>query len=1249
MTPTLTRRGWIVSTCAWLLLCLLQAPPLTVADTKHDLVADPWGFLRQALSPWTDVFPLGQLQNQAYGYLFPQGPFFALLSPLPDWITQRLWWALLLTLAFAGTVKLLDALKVGSRGSRLVAAVLYALSPRILTTLGAISSEAWPVALVPWILLPVVRILDTGHGTTTGPPARRRIAAAALSSAVAVLCLGAVNAVATLAAVLPAVVWWAVAGAGSPQSSTRRTAWRFLAWWIPAGAAACLWWIGPLLILGRYSPPFTDYIESAGITTHWFSLGEILRGTTSWTPFLSGERQAGAALVSEPVLVAGTLAVAVLGLTGLSLTGRRLTGPGLSRPHPARADRATGMPVHQRRAWLAMLGLGLLIFGVAGPFSPVHDVAREFLDGAGAPLRNLHKFDALIHLPLIVGIAQLLGPVRLPERSWWAHPEKHRPVVVATALGVLLAVVTAPAWSGRLAPVDGYRSVPAYWSAAAAWLNDPTHGAADSRTMILPRAASARQSWGNTRDEPAQALLDVPWVVRDAVPLVPPEAIRGLDGVQREFDTGAPSPTLAAALTQQGVGLLLVRSDLTVAADTPGSRSVLRTLRNSPGFTEAASFGDGAVRIFRVNGASVARTAPRTVHLSDLDPVAGAAEVLPRLAAADAASRNDAQTGGTSVGAVAQDRLLLQDAAAAGAPVTDTPVTVTDTPALREHSYGIVGSPDSAIHATGDPWRGLNPVRDYPSGVPQSGLTHVRQTGGHILATSAADDPTSLGGADPLSPVSAAVDGDPATAWYPAPGSPVNQSLTVYLPRPAGQMRLTAQAQGSPLRLQLTTFLGGKTVASSTMRVPVGRSDAVSLPPGDADRVELRIIGAWARAGISELTLTDEDGADITPRRDIVVPTPDGRTVGRWVLGQEIAEHTMRRIITVPQQQPGVTVRITTSDCTADTSVDGATVRCGQTVPLSAGEHEIRSSARRVDLTVPTTGTTGHTRTGGADDRIVVTPTAVNAGRAATLRTADGTVSLDPVTVNGWQQGWIVPAALAPASGMSDAELAAAVTVDFPATTTYRAWLSAGLGAALALLIGWLGVLRPHRRKGTGGTPLPGEVTVAGATVAATTTGAAAAGEDSAAAESGRLTALVGRVAAALAWAGVSWILAGIPGVVTATATVGVLLLLPLLPGPVPRLARRTRPPGPVPAVILMSGALATAVFTRSPWGGGGVGSYYAGDSLTAQLALIVCLTAVVFSARGPAGVPDALSAPRRPRADHHRDTARRAGSSTSE
>ncbi|WP_297008880.1 alpha-(1-_3)-arabinofuranosyltransferase family protein, partial [uncultured Corynebacterium sp.] len=113
------------------MLCLAQAPLLTVADTKHDLVADPWGFLRQALSPWTDIFPLGQLQNQAYGYLFPQGAFFALFDLIPDaiwadWLTQRLWWCLLLCLAFTGFVRVAEVAGVGSRQSRILAALLYA-------------------------------------------------------------------------------------------------------------------------------------------------------------------------------------------------------------------------------------------------------------------------------------------------------------------------------------------------------------------------------------------------------------------------------------------------------------------------------------------------------------------------------------------------------------------------------------------------------------------------------------------------------------------------------------------------------------------------------------------------------------------------------------------------------------------------------------------------------------------------------------------------------------------------------------------------------------------------------------------------------------------------------------------------------------------------------------------------------------------------------------------------------------------
>src|SRR5690606_27946009 len=102
----------------------------------------------------------GQLQNQAYGYLFPMGPFFWVgdLLGMPSWVVQRLWWAVVLLVAFHGANLLLGRLGIGSRFSRLVAALVFALAPRMLIGLGAVSSEIWPMALTPWVLLPLVRV-----------------------------------------------------------------------------------------------------------------------------------------------------------------------------------------------------------------------------------------------------------------------------------------------------------------------------------------------------------------------------------------------------------------------------------------------------------------------------------------------------------------------------------------------------------------------------------------------------------------------------------------------------------------------------------------------------------------------------------------------------------------------------------------------------------------------------------------------------------------------------------------------------------------------------------------------------------------------------------------------------------------------------------------------------------------------------------------------------------------------------------
>src|ERR1700724_2563252 len=283
--PLSRRWLWLVAAIA-LALSLGSSPGQISPDTKLDLTANPLRFLARATNLWNSELPFGQAQNQAYGYLFPHGTFFVLgdMLDIPGWVTQRLWWALLLTIGFWGLLRVAETLGIGTTGSQVIAAAALALSPRVLTTLGSISSETLPMMLAPWVLLPVILALR-GNGSVRMLDAR---------AARAVALMGAVNAVATLTGCLAAVIWWAC-------HRPNRLWWRFTAWWLFSIALATLWWLVALALLGQVSPPFLDFIESSGVPTQWTSLTEVLRGTDSWAPFVAPAATAGASLVTSSV------------------------------------------------------------------------------------------------------------------------------------------------------------------------------------------------------------------------------------------------------------------------------------------------------------------------------------------------------------------------------------------------------------------------------------------------------------------------------------------------------------------------------------------------------------------------------------------------------------------------------------------------------------------------------------------------------------------------------------------------------------------------------------------------------------------------------------------------------------------------------------------------------------------------------------------------------------------------------------
>ncbi len=783
-------------------LAFLQSPGRTVTDTKLDLVVDPGRFLTRALSMWDPVGYLGQVQNQAYGYLFPMGPFFWLghAVTLPPWVIQRLWWALLLCLAFTGFVWLARAMGVGGMHSALIGGFVYAMSPRILSVIGPSSVEVWPMALAPWVLLPLVLGMQRGS-------ARK----AAALSAVAVACVGGVNAVATFA-VIPLAGLWLLMNVG-PRRAT------MLRWWPPLVLLGTIWWIGPLLLLGRYSPPFLDFIESASVTTRLASIDDALRGVTNWVPVVSPSSRAGVLYFTEPVVIANAALLVVAGLVGLTLAG-----------------------LAHRRFLVVGLFLGVVLVTL-GHTGPIHGLGaarvQDLLDGTLAALRNTHKFDLVIRIPLTLGFVHALSVtarhlVTLPQR--WG---------LGLALGSVLVGSTLPAWSDQLAPTGTFDGIPQYWQDSTDWVSD--HAEPGRGAILLPSSAFPDYLWGSTGDEPIQPLSTGTWILRNSVPLTPAGTIRLLDAISDEVSTGRADAALADNLARSGIGYVVVRNDLQVSVSEDRNAVIRTSLQRSPGIELVASFGpsvggsgfamiDGqrsysrggwsssapAVEIYRVNRTTAQHVRPTTVAGS-------AADLL----------------GLRSLGVVTGDAVLASDQ---GSVPVDRYV-LTDGLREQEVAFGAVDRARSATKLPGESWSMDRPVHDYLSDGQQSWLTTAGLSGAvTVSASSARSDAAALQLRRTDSSPWAAFDDSRVTAWRADSRS---GWLEVGLEQARTVPSITLRGGLPDGRVQAVAIIAG----GERREVTLAGDDPVTFPLGLVDRVRIEVTRADGDAQLAMVQL----------------------------------------------------------------------------------------------------------------------------------------------------------------------------------------------------------------------------------------------------------------------------------------------------------------------------------------------------------------------------------------------------------
>jgi arabinofuranan 3-O-arabinosyltransferase len=832
----------------WFLIVLLLAltvfcatdPGRVIFDTKLGVDINAGEFLHRLWSLWNPQEWFGTIQDQYVGYAIPMAPFFLAghLLHVPIWLTERLWLALLVTVGFAGLVKLARALEIGSDNSRLLAGAVFALWPTFTILIGSTSAAALPGLVAPWAVLPLVSAVR-GRGS----PGR-----AAARSGVAVAAMAGVNAVSTLAVLLLPALYIVSHTKGRQRVGLSLK-------WSAAVAAATAWWLIPLVLQGRYSFNFLPYIEQAATTTGTMSAAAVLRGTGTWTAYfnLGGIPwlTAGWAVVSSPLAILASAAAAAVGLGGL-----------------ARRD----MP---ERRWLCgCVGL-VAILGLAGYYGPLggpwHAAIDTLLDGPLAPFRSMYKLEPVIAVALALGCAHAV------ERCWRLSIPLGRSrrlalaAVSAPVVAIVLAGLALPQLTGQVLQAGSFTGIPGYWYKAAAYL--AAHSPRET-ALVVPANPHGQYTWGDTIDDPLEPLAASPWAERGLVPYGGAGSQVLLDTAEQAIESGKQVPGLPDYLARAGVRYVVIRNDTAPSASSYTPPQVVNETLVQSGFRRVASFGPqipAAPGYPNVAGLTpgFALSYPAIEIFEASSPTARVASPVAALPVSTTVLVNGGPD--SLLQLAGQGVLTSQAVAISGQKLAGPPSlwAVTDGQRRVDNEFGATANYQSFTYTADEP----NPVDDPLGGaagpprqllpVPAAGHVTVAVLSG-AASVAASSDGTWLGESPQYDPVNA-FDGNPATAWAESsPVTPVGQWIqidfgrTIDLPSRVGiQLLDSYYGQAIPNQLRVTTSAG----VASTDTVSTADVQPLQVPAGPSSWLRVTITGAnnvvpgEAGAGISDVLI----------------------------------------------------------------------------------------------------------------------------------------------------------------------------------------------------------------------------------------------------------------------------------------------------------------------------------------------------------------------------------------------------------